>query len=130
MLRWSCDKKEKNIIEAIRWKKDVKIRGRGAQLLIAALGHDLYRGASCSSWKLFRQLLTFFHFPKPLRDRLWSVRETFWRLRDLIFHRFFLSMSMHCPDVCNTTEPHFLLAAVGPPGGSSIRRPPKVCRAC
>ena len=28
----------------IRWKKDVKIRGRGAQLLIAALGHDLYRG--------------------------------------------------------------------------------------
>ena len=28
----------------IRWKKDVKIRGRGAQVPIAALGHDLYRG--------------------------------------------------------------------------------------
>ena len=28
----------------IRWKKDVNIRGRGAQVPIAALGHDLYRG--------------------------------------------------------------------------------------
>ena len=28
----------------IRWKKNVKIRGRGAQVPIAALGHDLYRG--------------------------------------------------------------------------------------
>ena len=28
----------------IRWKKDVKIRGRGPQVPIAALGHDLYRG--------------------------------------------------------------------------------------
>jgi hypothetical protein len=28
----------------IRWKKDVKIRGRGAQVPIAALGRNLYRG--------------------------------------------------------------------------------------
>ena len=28
----------------IRWKKDVKIRGRGPQVPIAALGGNLYRG--------------------------------------------------------------------------------------
>ena len=37
----------------IRWKKDVKIRGRGAQLLIAALGRNLYRGGLLgTSWTL------------------------------------------------------------------------------
>ena len=37
----------------IRWKKNVKIRGRGAQVPIAALGHDLYRGGLLgTSWTL------------------------------------------------------------------------------
>ena len=37
----------------IRWKKDVKIRGRGPQVPIAALGHDLYRGGLLgTSWTL------------------------------------------------------------------------------
>ena len=37
----------------IRWKKNVKIRGRGAQVPIAALGHDLYRGGLlAASWLL------------------------------------------------------------------------------
>ena len=34
----------------IRWQKSFNIRGRGARLLIAALGHDLYRGGLGRSW--------------------------------------------------------------------------------
>ena len=37
----------------IRWQKSFNIRGRGAQVPIAALGHDLYRGGLLgTSWTL------------------------------------------------------------------------------
>ena len=45
----------------IRWKKDVKIRGRGAQVLIAALGHSLYKGG-------LGRLLEGFWAPGPPRS--------------------------------------------------------------
>ena len=49
----------------IRWKKHVKIRGRGAQLLIAALGHDLYRGGlGCLSAALW-SFTAAFRLPGP-----------------------------------------------------------------
>ena len=49
----------------IRWKKDVKIRGRGAQLSIAALGHDLYRGGLGCLLAALWSCTAAFRFPGP-----------------------------------------------------------------
>ena len=49
----------------ITWKKDVKIRSRGAQVLIAALGHKLYRGGLGCLLAALWSCTAAFRFPGP-----------------------------------------------------------------
>ena len=66
----------------IRWKKDVKIRGRGAQLSIAALGRNLYRGGLYNvQIQAFLQHWSKMGSKKPsgsILGRFWDGFGRFW----------------------------------------------------